>query len=65
MTAFLCFGDPSECQLCGGWMHSTGPDNIQDVPEGEPGICGRYCSTDCHDEAIEAGWHQHDCGAVR
>jgi hypothetical protein len=48
-----------ECWCCGGWMHSDNPDTGEpDVPIGEPGICGRYCSTDCHESAVTAGWHQ-------
>lgn len=50
---FLCYGDPEECQLCGGWLHSGDPP---EVPEGEPGIAGKYCSHDCHDEAVKLGW---------
>ena len=35
----------------------TSPDTGEpDVPEGEPGIAGRYCSHDCHDEAVRVGW---------
>lgn len=76
-TAFLC-GPPAactckrnpaafdqhECWCCGGWMHSNSPETGEpEVPVGELGICGRYCSIDCHDEAIEAGWHD-DCDAL-
>ena len=54
-SGYLClnFGDPQECQLCGGWIHAGDPP---EVPEGEPGIAGRYCSHDCHDEAVALGW---------
>lgn len=50
----LCFDNGlQECQLCGGWLHAGDPP---EVPEGELGIAGRYCSHDCHDEAVALGW---------
>lgn len=51
MTLILCFDNGlAECQLCGGWLYAA------DVPEGEEPIGGRYCSYECHDEAVRLGW---------
>jgi len=52
-AVFLCFGDHDECQFCGGWVHAGDPP---EVPEGEPPIAGKYCSHECHDGAVKAGW---------
>lgn len=48
---FVCFGDPEECQCCGGWIHADGC-----VPEGMPAIDGKWCSPECREDAIRAGW---------
>lgn len=52
---FICVydGDPQECHLCGGWVHAGDPP---EVPVGEQPIGGRYCSTECYDEAVSMGW---------
>jgi hypothetical protein len=39
MTVILCFGDPEECQGCGGWTRAEGGPF-----EGDP----RFCSEDCY-----------------
>jgi hypothetical protein len=48
VVSYVClnFGDPQECQCCGGWIHAGDPP---EVPVGEPAIDGKYCSQDCHD----------------
>ena len=38
MTIILCYGNPEECQGCGGWVKADGGPF-----EGDP----RFCSEDC------------------
>jgi hypothetical protein len=44
----LYFGEPDECQNCGGSASLGGTQERLGTPE------GTFCSTECHDEAIEA-----------
>ena len=43
----LYFGDPDECQNCGGSATLGGTQEALKTPE------GTFCSADCHDEAVE------------
>lgn len=44
----LYFGDPDECQNCGGFLHND------DASEPLVTDIGNYCSDECFDEAVEA-----------
>lgn len=46
-TLHLCYGDPDECQNCGGSASLGGTQLRLVTPD------GTYCSTECHDEAME------------
>ncbi len=49
-AAFLCFGDPDECWLCGG---SASLGKTQQPIGGIDGR-GRFCSTECAEEYLVA-----------
>jgi hypothetical protein len=44
VSAILCFGNPEECQGCGGWVRAEGGPF-----EGD----SRYCSQECFEDAQE------------
>lgn len=64
MTIILCFGNPDECQNCGGWVRAGGGPFPADT---------RFCSQDCFEDSAEraarnaarAAWCAecgYDCG---